>query len=62
MNLLHITKHEHLRNEPLQRGSVLTEYIVVMLAMVVVWLTVYAVIELIQEHHEEFSWALQLPF
>ena len=67
MSFLHTTKHEPLRNEsvcnePWQRGSVLTEYIVVMLAMVVVWLTVYAVLELLQEHHEEYSWALQLPF
>lgn len=48
--------------EPLQRGSILTEYIAVLLGMVVIWLGIEALLNLIQEHHDEFSWALQLPF
>jgi hypothetical protein len=48
--------------EPSQHGSVLTEYIVVLLGFAVVWTTIDTVIDFIREHHDEFSSALQLPF
>ena len=50
------------QTEPRQRGSVLTEYIVVLLGFAVVWTTIDFVIDNIREHHDEFSTALQLPF
>lgn len=49
-------------SEPRLRGSVLTEYIVVLLGFAVVWTTIDFVIDNIREHHDEFSTALQLPF
>ncbi len=44
------------------RGSVLTEYVTVMLGLIIVFLALDTILEFIVEHNDEFSKALQLPF
>lgn len=44
-----------------QRGWGATEYIAVLLSMMVVWNISQAILTLIREHHDEFSWALMMP-
>ena len=39
-----------------------TEYIAVMFGMMGVWYGTIRGLELIREHHEEFSWALAVPY
>ncbi len=48
--------------EPRQRGSVLTEYIAVLLGLLIVWTGLERVLGFIREHNTEFSSALQVPF
>ena len=45
-----------------QRGWGATEYLAVLLSLMVIWNTGQAVLTLIREHHDEFSWALMIPF
>lgn len=48
--------------EPAQRGSVLTEYVVVSASLLLIFTLLDDLLALFQEHHDEFSSALQLPF
>ena len=45
-----------------QRGWGATEYIAILLSLTVVWNISQAMLTLIREHHDEFSWALVMPF
>lgn len=45
-----------------QGGWAATEYIAVMIGLMVVWRGAQAVLALAREHHDEFSWALMIPF
>jgi hypothetical protein len=45
-----------------QSGWGATEYLAVLLGLMVVWRGGGAMLELLREHHEEFTWALMLPF
>ena len=38
------------------------EYLAVLLGLIVVWQGAQFVLALIREHHDEFSWALMIPF
>lgn len=45
-----------------QAGWGATEYIAVLLGLIVVWNISGAVLTFIREHHDEFAWALMMPF
>jgi hypothetical protein len=45
-----------------QRGWGASEYLSVLLGLMVVWWGAQRVLRLVQEHHDEFMWALMLPF
>lgn len=51
-----------MRTRKQQRGWGATEYIAVLLGLMVVWNISQTVLTLIREHHDEFSWALMMPF
>jgi len=44
------------------RGWSTAEYLAVLLGLVVIWQGAQFVLALIREHHDEFSWALMIPF
>lgn len=46
----------------LQRGWGTAEYLAVLAGLMVVWRGSRAVLELLVEYHDEFSWALMIPF
>lgn len=45
-----------------QRGWSTAEYIAILAGLMVLWRGSQAVLELLAEHHDEFSWALMIPF
>jgi hypothetical protein len=45
-----------------QGGWGATEYIAVLLGLIAVWNISGGVLALIHEHHDEFAWALMIPF
>jgi hypothetical protein len=45
-----------------QRGWGASEYLSVLLGLMVVWWGAQRVLALVQEHHDEFTWALMMPF
>lgn len=45
-----------------QRGWGASEYLSVLLGLAVVWRGAQAVLALIQEHHDRFTWALMIPY
>ena len=45
-----------------QRGWGMTEYLAILLGLMAVWRGAQAVLALVQQHHDEFSWALMIPF
>jgi hypothetical protein len=46
----------------MQRGWGGSEYLSVLLGLMVVWWGAQRVLALVQEHHDEFTWALMMPF
>ena len=44
------------------RGSAITEYVAALLGLIVVWQGAQLALNLLREHHDEFSWALMIPF
>lgn len=45
-----------------QCGWGVSEYLAVLLGLMTVWRGAQAVLILAQRHHDEFSWALMIPF
>jgi hypothetical protein len=45
-----------------QRGWGASEYLSVLLGLMVVWWGAQRVLTLVQEHHDEYVWALMMPF
>lgn len=45
-----------------QRGWAASEYLSVLLGLVVVWKSTSIVLTLLREYHDEFAWALTIPF
>jgi hypothetical protein len=45
-----------------QGGWGAAEYIAILAGLMVVWRGAQAALELLAEHHDEFSWALTIPF
>ena len=45
-----------------QRGWGASEYLSVLLGLMVVWRGAEAVLALIQEHHDKFTWVLMIPY
>lgn len=51
--------------EPLAKrigGWGTTEYVAVLLGLAAVWRGGQALLTLIREHHDEFAWAMTMPF
>lgn len=45
-----------------QRGWGVTEYIAILIGLIAVWNVSQTALNLIREHHDEFSWVLMIPF
>ena len=45
-----------------QRGWGASEYLSVLLGLIVVWRGAEAVLALIKEHHDKFTWVLMIPY
>jgi hypothetical protein len=45
-----------------QRGWSTAEYLAILVGLMGLWRGAGAVLELLAEHHDEFSWALMIPF
>jgi hypothetical protein len=45
-----------------QRGWGTAEYLAILAGLMVVWRGAQVALELLREHHDEFSWALMIPF
>jgi len=45
-----------------QRGWSSSEYLAVLMGLMVVWRGAEAVLAMIQEHHDKFAWALMIPY
>lgn len=45
-----------------QHGWAASEYLSVLLGLIVVWQGTDSVLALLREYHDEFSWALTIPF
>lgn len=45
----------------LQAGWGTSEYLAVLLGLIMAWQGAQAVLTLLREHHDEFSWALMIP-
>ena len=45
-----------------QRGWGTAEYLAILVGLMVVWRGAQLALELLREHHDEFSWALMIPF
>jgi hypothetical protein len=45
-----------------QRGWGASEYLAVLIGLMVVWWGAEQVLSFVQEHHDEFLWALMIPF
>ena len=45
-----------------QHGWGASEYLSVLVGLMVVWWGAQQVLARVQEHHDEFTWALMLPF
>jgi hypothetical protein len=46
----------------LQRGWSSVEYVAILAGLMVLWRGSHALLALLAEHHDEFSWALMIPF
>jgi hypothetical protein len=40
----------------------MSEYLAVLVGLLVVWWGAEGVLAMIQEHHDEFTWALMMPY
>ena len=45
-----------------QGGWATSEYLAVLLGLMTVWSGTQALLALARQHHDEFSWALAMPF
>jgi hypothetical protein len=45
-----------------QHGWAATEYVAVLLGLVAIWNMTETVLAFVREHHDEFAWALMMPF
>jgi hypothetical protein len=45
-----------------QRGWGTAEYLAILAGLMVLWRGTQAALALLVEHHDEFSWALMIPF
>lgn len=45
-----------------QRGWGTAEYLAILVGLMVLWRGAQAVLQLLVEHQDEFSWALMIPF
>jgi hypothetical protein len=59
-NGLHTCRSGSLRAR--QRGWGAGEYLSVLLGLMVVWWGAQRILTLVQEHHDEYIWALMMPF
>lgn len=45
-----------------QRGWGASEYLAILVGLMTVWQGTQALLALVKQHHDEFSWALMMPF
>jgi|HigsolmetaAR201D_1030396.scaffolds.fasta_scaffold00227_29 hypothetical protein len=45
-----------------QSGWAMSEYLAVLVGLLVVWWGAEGVLGMIQEHHDEYTWALMMPY
>jgi hypothetical protein len=45
-----------------QRGWGASEYLSVLMGLMVVWWGAQQCLAMVQEHHDEFTWALMIPY
>lgn len=45
-----------------QHGWGMSEYLAVLMGLMVVWHGAEAVLAMVQEHHDRFTWALMIPY
>ena len=55
-------RRRHTTCEPRVRGSVLSEYVVVLFGLAIAFTGVAVIVDLVVEHDSEFSAALAFPF
>lgn len=51
-----------MRGRTAHRGWSSAEYLAVLAGLMVLWRGAHAVLRLLAEHHDEFSWMLMIPF
>jgi hypothetical protein len=57
----HLSQRRRQRFARRQRGWGASEYLSVLVGLMVVWRGAEAVLALVQEHHDKFVWALMIP-
>ena len=62
MNAVSAVRYARSCTRSRQGGWGATEYLAVLLGLMTVWRGAQAVLTLVQQHHDEFSWALMMPF
>ncbi len=61
--MIHNARCRGLTSGPLRQGGWgASEYLSVLVGLMVVWRGAEAVLTLIQEHHDRFMWALMIPY
>jgi hypothetical protein len=51
-----------MKSRRVQRGWGTAEYLAILVGLMVLWRGAQAALQLLAEHHDEFSWALMIPF
>jgi hypothetical protein len=54
--------HLNRRTRARQRGWGASEYLSVLVGLMIVWRGAQTVLALVQEHHDRFIWALMMPY
>lgn len=60
--LTHSLAKRNLRAFTKQRGWGASEYLSVLVGLMVVWWGAQQCLAMVQEHHDEFTWALMIPY
>ncbi len=45
-----------------QRGQTTTEYLVIGFGLLAVWAIIDGVMDMLREHHDEYTWTITQPF
>jgi hypothetical protein len=53
---------KHYKSIAFQKGQTLTEYLVIAVALLTVWGIIDVSMNLLREHHDEYTWSITQPF